>query len=157
MYILTDDSAVLKFPYSVEELRSDNPNTSFPLLMSEEELAEWGVFTVEDQDPPAFNEQNESIEIAAPTLEDGEWVREWLVTPASEEEIEHRALIKADLVRIERNKYLSNSDFTQLNDYPGSTTELAQVTQFRQALRDVPAQPGFPWNVIWPMPVSEDA
>lgn len=124
--------------------------------MSEEELAEWGVFTVEDQSPPEFNEQTESIEIATPALVKGKWIRGWLVTPAGEEEIEHRTLIKADLVRIERNRYLSNSDFTQLNDYPGSTTELAQVTQFRQALRDVPAQPGFPWDVIWPVPDGGD-
>ena len=154
MYILTDDSAVLKFPYFLEELRSDNPQTSFPLEMSAEELAEWGVFAVEEEMPPAYNEQIESIVIDAPALVKGKWIRGWLVTPASEEEIEHRTLIKTDQVRIERNRYLSNSDFTQLNDYPGSTSKLAQFTQFRQALRDLPAQPGFPWDVIWPLPDS---
>jgi len=154
MYLLASDNAISKFPYSLEELRNDNPNTSFPLQMSEEELAEWDVFTVEYQDPPAFNEQTESIELDAPALVDGKWVRGWIVTPAIEEEIENRRLIKADSVRIQRDRALTKTDYTQLNDYSGSPTYQAQIKQLRQALRDVPSQPGFPWDVVWPLPES---
>ena len=157
MYILTSNNSVLKFPYSLEELRSDNPQTSFPSVMSVDELSEWGVFTVEDESAPACNERNESIEITAPALVSGKWVRKWIVTTVSEEEIENRYLIEADQIRIGRNKLLKDSDHTQLNDYQGSSSNVEKMKRYRQALRDLPSQLGFPWDVIWPKPENEDS
>lgn len=155
MYILTDDSAVLKFPYSVEELRSDNPNTSFPLLMSEEELAEWGVFTVEDQDPPAYNEQTESIEIGPPALVDGKWVRECNVIQAELAEVQRRNVVQTGIIRAERNRLLAATDYSQLADFSGGSHNQLAITAYRQALREVPQQPSFPWSVVWPVPDLE--
>lgn len=157
MYILTSNGDISKFPYSLEELRSDNPQTSFPSVMSVEELSEWGVFTVEDESAPSCNEQNESIEITAPVLVSGKWVRQWIVTTVSEEEIENRYLIEADQIRMGRNSKLKDSDYTQLNDYQGSSSNLEEIKRYRQSLRDLPSQPGFPWDVIWPNPENKDS
>ena len=131
-------------------MRSDNPQTSFPIEMSAEELAKWGVFAVEEQDPPAFSEQTESIELQPPSLMNGVWVRSWLVIKASLEEIESRTIEQAAIIRKQRNGVLTATDYTQLVDYPGSDIQKQILTQFRQALRDIPQQTGFPWNVIWP-------
>ena len=154
-YLLASNNAVSKFPYSLEELRSDNPQTSFPLEMSAEELAEWGVYSVEEQNPPAYNEQTESIELQPPALVTGVWVREWLITQANADEIERRTTSKAALQRAERNRVLSRTDYTQCLDFPGTDSERASYAAFRQALRDVPEQAGFPWNVVWPLPSGE--
>ena len=54
---------------------------------------------------------------------------------------------KADAVREERNSMLSASDWTQLSDSPADTLSWAT---YRQALRDVTAQAGFPWDIAWP-------
>ncbi len=54
----------------------------------------------------------------------------------------------AEEVRAERNGRLFASDYTQLSDVPISNRS-AWVT-YRQALRDVPEQAGFPEEVIWP-------
>lgn len=51
-------------------------------------------------------------------------------------------------VRAERNKLLSESDWTQVLDAPVDQTAWAA---YRQALRDVPSQAGFPWTVDWPV------
>lgn len=53
----------------------------------------------------------------------------------------------AERVRAERNKKLADSDWTQLAD---STADTAAWGTYRQALRDVPSQDGFPHNVTWP-------
>ena len=53
----------------------------------------------------------------------------------------------ANQVRAGRNKLLSESDWTQVADAPVDKQAWAI---YRQALRDVPAQPGFPWDIIWP-------
>lgn len=50
--------------------------------------------------------------------------------------------------RLRRANELSASDWTQLPDVPLATKE-AWAT-YRQALRDITAQPGYPFNIIWP-------
>lgn len=54
---------------------------------------------------------------------------------------------KAGQVRSERNGLLTASDWTQVADAP---VDKAAWSAYRQALRDISAQPGFPWTVTWP-------
>ena len=51
-------------------------------------------------------------------------------------------------IRQQRNALLASSDWTQAADVPQATKD-AWAT-YRQALRDVPQQAGFPENVTWP-------
>lgn len=155
MYLLAVNDILTKFPYTLEELRQDNPQTSFPLVMTAEELAEWGVFAVEEQTPPAFNEQTESVEVAAPALVSGVWVRQQTVVAAEPDEVERRTVNQAALIRTERNLRLAATDYSQLADSPMGEHEQIALTDYRQALRDVPQQPGFPWSVNWPVPDLE--
>ena len=154
-YLLASNNAVSKFPYSLEELRSDNPQTSFPAEMSEEELAEWEVYSVKEQDPPAYNEQTESIEIGTPALVDGKWIREWTVIPAELAEVQRRNVVQAGIIRTERNRLLAATDYSQLADFSGSNHIRVAITNYRQLLREVPQQPNFPWSVVWPVPELE--
>lgn len=59
------------------------------------------------------------------------------------------ALTQANEVKAERNRLLSESDWTMLADAP--VTDLGRVAwrAYRQALRDLPQQPGFP-RIDWP-------
>lgn len=150
MYLLASNGDTLKFPYSLENLYNDNPQTSFPSEMSAEELNEWGVFSVEDQSPPIYDKQTEAIELSPPSLVNGAWVRAWLVTKASAEEIKSRTIEQAAIIRKQRNGVLTATDYSQLADFPGTDIEKQLLTQFRQALRELPQQTGFPWDVIWP-------
>ena len=59
-------------------------------------------------------------------------------------EIEPRSELS---VRQERDALLSSRDWTQIADAP---VDQAAWAAYRQALRDVPAQSGFPDNVTWP-------
>ena len=56
----------------------------------------------------------------------------------------------AQRVRNKRNSLLSQSDFYVQPDYPSTAEGLEAVKAYRQALRDVPSQTGFPRNVQWP-------
>jgi hypothetical protein len=55
-------------------------------------------------------------------------------------------------VRRQRNEALQQSDWTQVNDVNLTVAESNAWKAYRQALRDLPAQEGFPSNVIWPLP-----
>lgn len=52
--------------------------------------------------------------------------------------------------RLERYKRLAVTDWTQNADIPQATKDL--WAPYRQALRDVPQQAGFPNNIVWPTP-----
>ena len=56
----------------------------------------------------------------------------------------------ADTIRIKRQPLLRQSDWTQGPDAPLTAEQKAAWATYRQALRDVTAQAGFPLNVIWP-------
>ena len=50
-------------------------------------------------------------------------------------------------VRFERNAMLTASDWTQVRDAPVDQNAWAN---YRQALRDITGQEGFPWTITWP-------
>ena len=54
---------------------------------------------------------------------------------------------QAKSVRDQRNTKLSESDWTQVADAPVDKEAWAT---YRQALRDITTQTGFPWEVTWP-------
>jgi len=53
-------------------------------------------------------------------------------------------------VRTKRDALLKDTDWTQLPDVPQETKDL--WAPYRQALRDVTEQTGFPADVVWPVP-----
>lgn len=52
--------------------------------------------------------------------------------------------------RTKRNQLLSETDVYMIVDYPISEANLQKMKKYRQALRDLPAQPGWPRNIVWP-------
>ena len=73
-----------------------------------------------------------------------------VTTTAAEAEAAYKATKDAEQsasVRTSRNDKLAQCDWTQIAD---STADKTVWATYRQMLRDVTAQDGFPWNVTWP-------
>jgi len=69
---------------------------------------------------------------------------------AAEQEAEYKATKDAEQaksVRTSRGEKLKDSDWTQVADAP---VDKAAWATYRQALRDVTQQSGFPWTIEWP-------
>jgi hypothetical protein len=60
------------------------------------------------------------------------------------------------IARIQRDEKLYACDWTQLPDATLSADEKLAWSEYRQALRDVPAQQGFPDNIVWPISPSQE-
>ncbi len=61
-----------------------------------------------------------------------------------------RDAAQAETVRAERDGRLAECDWTQMSDTPLDDEARAAWATYRQALRDVPQQGGFPDAVEWP-------
>ena len=53
----------------------------------------------------------------------------------------------ANAARAKRDAMIKETDFYVLPDYPNAPHGIAE---YRQALRDITEQPGFPHDVTWP-------
>lgn len=56
----------------------------------------------------------------------------------------------AALARLRRDALIAASDWTLLQDAPFTNEQRSVWVAYRQALRDVPQQEGFPSNIEWP-------
>lgn len=56
----------------------------------------------------------------------------------------------AERVRRDRDEKLKETDFFVMPDYPSDPKDLEEVKAYRQALRDITKQSGFPRDVTWP-------
>ena len=59
-------------------------------------------------------------------------------------------LMTAEEARAQRDKLLEDTDWTQVLDAPIDTETREAYRAYRQALRDIPEQDGFPMDIIWP-------
>jgi hypothetical protein len=85
---------------------------------------------------------------------DGKWWTKYSIGPVftdAEQEAAHKAAMDAErsaAIRDDRNKRLADCDWTQIDDSTGAD-KTAWAT-YRQALRDITSQAGFPWTITWP-------
>lgn len=66
-----------------------------------------------------------------------------------EEKKEDLAMQKREI----RNSYLLQTDKYMINDFPINENQKETIKEYRQMLRDIPTQKGFPEIVIPPIPV----
>jgi len=89
---------------------------------------------------------------------DGKWYTKYILGPvftdgettAAEQETAYKAMKDAEQaanIRASRTQMLKDCDWTQIAD---STADKTAWATYRTALRNVPAQAGFPWTITWP-------
>ena len=149
MYVLIANNAVSQYPYSVELLKQAHPNVSFPKTLSAEVLNSYNVFEVQPSDEPTVDHTKNIVE-NNPVLQDGTWVQQWTTEDVSSEKINERTTLEALMVRAERDARLRDSDWTQMADSPLTDSKKAEWATYRQSLRDITTQSGFPFSVNYP-------
>ena len=147
MYVKATNGSLDQYPYTVAQLRRDNPNTSFPKRIPEATLASWNVYPVIKNDAPSYTERTQKIEReSTPTLSDDSWSIGWTVTNKTAEEIQEYDDDVARSNRAKRNNLLSETDIYGLSDMTMTT----EMTTYRQALRDITDTYSSLEDVVWP-------
>ena len=128
------------------EFRASHPNTSFPPQLTAELLDSMGADVVLEgpQAQPTryqvgFRDGVEQV--------DGKWFTKYSVVDMDQDAKDALDAQQAASVRSQRTQKLAESDWTQVADAP---VDKAAWAVYRQALRDVTTQTGFPWEVTWP-------
>lgn len=93
------------------------------------------------------NPLTETLEPVLPYV-DGDYIRTMRVRSFTEQELEFQKQTKWLKVRAQRNRMLSDSDWTQMPDAP--ETDKTEWATYRQALRDITTQDD-PYNITWPL------
>lgn len=149
MYLKISDNNII-YPYSVQQLRLDNPNTSFTSVIDDTLLADYSIYPVERKDKPYVDDYTKDVTEVTPTLSGSVYVQTYEVTNSDTTTIQKRLEIKWGEVREKRNKLLSDSDWTQFQDSPISDTKLTEWQTYRQNLRDITTTQTNPFNINWP-------
>ena len=155
------------------QFRASFPNTSFPRVLTVEILSDFGYDPILEGPQAVTTPPYEVSQRAGIEEVNGQWFTKYIVGPvftayvdedgntvtAAEQEAAYRQRIDEEAakgIRTERNKRLADTDWRVTyevekasNDGLGITVPTVWTT-YRQALRDITSQPGFPHNVTWP-------
>ena len=146
-----------------EELIVANKNMSMPKVWGEGVYEALGVEVVfETPKPSPSGIYKKVIRNGVEQNDKDQWVQAWVeqdmfedttVDDVTTTKAEHEAAYQAKLdattaeaVRNQRNNLLAETDWMGLSD----VTMSSNWATYRQALRDVPSQSGFPDDITWP-------
>jgi hypothetical protein len=145
------------------EFRQLHPSTSFPQQISEATLNDFGADVVFEGPQASGGTVYQYSVYGGVEQLDGKWYTKWNlgpsffdtqdadgnVTTAAENEAAYKAQKDAEqakAVRASRDTKLAETDWRYRRDQ----TTTPEWDAYCQALRDVPAQEGFPWTITWP-------
>ena len=145
------------------EIRAMHKNTSFPRVWRENVHESIGIDPVLITPQPEASGPYKIVERNGAVEDGGNWVQAWVERDmfseyTDNEDVTHtkaaqETAYQADLdaassasARKNRDRRLAETDWLALSD----TTMSSEWTTYRQALRDVTAQAGFPNTITWP-------
>jgi hypothetical protein len=142
-------------PKTKVQIINENKNISLPRVWTEDTLELLGVANVE-KTQPEVSKYELAIRDGIEEI-DGVWKEKWIVQSKFIEYTDENGILHtiaeqenaaaSEEVRSIRNILLKETDWTALSD----VTMSAEMAAYRQALRDITTQDGFPHEVTWPV------
>jgi hypothetical protein len=144
MFVKVKNGVASAYPYSLTDLMLEHPQVSFPDPAPDALLAEYGVFPVDIlPTPPVEDETHEVVYHDMPQEAGGVWSLGFDV-------MEKPALIVSENIRRKRDDFLRQTDWIVVKCVETGSQVPADWVAYRQALRDITGQAGFPFIVVWP-------
>lgn len=130
--------------YTIGQLRRDNPQTSFPKHTPDDMLESYGVYRY-DVPPYAGFDTLTHTKSEGDFEQDaaGNWSLPFVIEQLPQEQAESN-------VRARRDGLLQETDWIVAKSYERGEPVPSDWASYRQALRDITAQAGFPYSVVWP-------
>jgi hypothetical protein len=116
---------------------------SFPRNPSNEILAKCNVYPCNVVDKPAYDVLVQIAKQDIPQLVGDTWTISWTIENLP---LEHAS----ENIRAYRNQLLGECDWTQFSDVTLAEDQKLTWANYRQTLRNITKQEGFPYSVVWP-------
>ena len=147
------------------EFRALHPSTSFTQQINAETLDAFGADVVFEGPQATGGTVYQYSQASGVELVNGKWFTKHILGPifidreatetepaqtAAQQEAAYKTAKDADQaksVRTSRNDKLKECDWTQISD---ATVDQTVWATYRQALRNISSQEGFPWTITWP-------
>lgn len=130
-----------------QEFRNMFPNTSLPNPLTESAINGLGGDVVFEGPQPTATRYQIVSRQGVIQLGD-KWYTNYVAVDLPPEACTALDDQQAAAVRTDRNSRLAACDWTQVADAP---VDKAVWATYRQELRDITSQPGFPWEITWPV------
>jgi hypothetical protein len=134
------------------QLRAELPNTSLPKVLTPSILSDLGYDPVLEGPQPVLVPPYQTSARNGIYESGGQWFTKYIAIEPDEDGKAAMDAAQAERIRTDRNQRLAASDWTQVPDAVNAGISIDAWASYRQQLRDVTAQPGFPWDVTWPEP-----
>ena len=145
-YVQAQGDTFIRHIFDGEPTQWDADNYCYARRLTDEQATHFGVHKKQIVTPPYHDPATQNLEEGPALLIDGVWTQNYIVSDLSADESAATVGAQWDVVRVERNKLLVESDWTQLPDAP---VDAAAWATYRQALRDVTTQAN-PFAIVWP-------
>lgn len=132
--------------HDVEPTQWDEDNYCLARNLSADRAATLGVHKLKIVTPPYFDIATQKRVEKDAVLVNDQWTQVYAVEDMTPEEASQRYEEWATKARTLRDGWLADTDWTALSD----RTMTPEMATYRQALRDITTQEGFPYNVTWP-------
>ena len=131
------------------EVRSLYPNTSFPSQWSVELVEELGLDPVFETPAPTVTRYQTAYKDGVEQVA-GKWVWKWSISEMDDKAKAAKDAEAAKAVRADRDKRIAETDWIVIKNLELNQNVPGVWEVYRQELRDVPAQAGFPHEITWP-------
>lgn len=144
MYAKIIDGKLAKFPYTLEGMQAEFPDATFSDEPTDEELAACNAKYAVMGPNPTQSSRTHSFETSFTPNKDGS------VTIVFIPHELDRQLAEFNM-RDARDSALTRCDWVITRAFEEGKPVPANYLAYRQALRDLPAQKGFPYEYVWPV------
>jgi len=131
------------------EIRGMYPNTSFPSQWSAELVANLELDPVLETPAPTTTRYQTASKNGVEQV-NGNWVWKWSISEMSDEAKAALDAEQAKAVRSTRDARLAETDWIVIKNLELNQNIPGIWEVYRQNLRDLPKQAGFPWDITWP-------
>lgn len=129
--------------YTLGQLRRDNPQTSFPKVMPDDMLAGYDVYPYTRPVAPEYDSLTARLADGDFEKVGDAWSLPYVVQQQPLDQAERN-------IRSRRDGLLQETDWIVAKSYERGEPVPSDWASYRQALRDITAQAGFPHSVVWP-------
>tara|TARA_Y100000289_G_C3884260_1_gene130394 strand:- start:135 stop:599 length:465 start_codon:yes stop_codon:yes gene_type:complete len=154
MLIRLENNAPVDHPVDDYNFRALFPAVSFPRILTPSDVEPYGYGMYEYSQQPSLEKYQKRVEGTPVKREDGIWYQVWEIETMSADEQTAADNKQARKMRDQRSALLAFSDWSVLTDSPLTTAKKTAWKTYRQELRDITSQSGFPWDISWPVEPS---